>query len=227
MATAEVRPAAQGLQQRGVVAPKHFTCLGRHCRGVVGLSHDGDTTWGDLDPVLLRSCAIAACRRGKVDDNRAVSHALKHLFRDQHRRCAVWDHCGRDHDIHFGDNARVGCELCLFVGLPQVRCVAASALARYACCADWHKLGAHALHLLTSRLTHVIRIDLGAQGVRRCNGAQAGHTHTNNEDLRGRYSAASSDGRPAESWKAVEGVNHGTVAGNVGHRRKRIQLLCP
>mmetsp|Transcript_63963 Transcript_63963/g.177463 ORF Transcript_63963/g.177463 Transcript_63963/m.177463 type:complete len:399 (-) Transcript_63963:1792-2988(-) len=227
MLSCEASGAAQRVQQCHEVVAQHLAGLRGHRRRVVRLTNDGDAVGGHDGLVGLRRRAIATRRRGQVHDHGAGPHGPQHPVSEQHGRGPIGDHRGGDHHVHVRENPCVCCELRLLEGLAHLRGIAANALARDANRAHGHELSAHALHLLSRRLAHIIGQDLRAQRVRRGDRAKARDAGANDEDPGGRHRAAGGDRGPAEAREAVEGIDHGAVAGDVRHRGERIQLLCP
>ena len=134
--------------------------VGRHQRRQVGLADQRDAV---LDHGLagFGQRAVAALRRGQVDDHRARLHRLDHLLGDQHRRGAAGDQRGGDHDV--GRGHALG-DLDLLPVEPALRHrpgVAAHAFGRFLLLGGLvghvDELGAQRLDLLLDAGPHVAR----------------------------------------------------------------------
>ena len=149
---------------------------------------------------------------------------LHHLGGDQLRRRLAGDQRGGDDDVDFlgllGEHLALG----LLEALAHHLGVAAAAGAFFLV-VDLDELAAQRLDLVGHFGARVVGAHDGAQAGGGADRGQAGDAGADDEDLGRRHLARGGDLAGEEAAEGVGGLDHGAVAGDVGHRGQRVHLL--
>ena len=187
------------------------------------MADDGHAVVGDDDLAGHGQLAVAAVGRGHVDDDAARAHGADVVGGEQARGLAAGDVRGGDDDV--GGGRLLGVELRggggLVVG--HFLGVAVGGLLRGD--GDGDELGAHGLDLLARFGAQVGGLDDGAHGVGGADGGEAADAGA--DDVHGgrRDLARGGDLASEQAAEGIGGLDHGAVAGDVGHRGQHVHRL--
>ena len=192
--------------------------------GQVGIADQGDAVVAPRDLVRLGEFAITALLGREIDDHAAVFHGFDHFGADQPGRGLAGDERGGDDDVHlFGlgrEQGHFGGDKFRAHGL-GIAARAAALLGKI----QHEEFRAHALDLLLDLGAGVEGAHNGAETAGRADRGQARHARADDQDFRGRNLASSRDLTREKTPEMVRGLDHGPVAGDVGHGTQRVHFL--
>ena len=221
----ELLGAAEQAQQLDQIVAVQGARLCRQSAGQIGVAEDG---YAVLDHLFVGpgKGTVAAALGCEIHDHGAVLHAPNHLLGDENGGFFSGDHRGGDDDVHLGGLLGKQLHLRLDELLAhhlRVAALAGAVLLEF----QFEELRAHALDLVLDRGAGVEGAHDGTQLDRRTDGRQPGNARADDQHPGRWHATGSSDLAGEKSSELAGGLDHRTVAGDVGHRAERVHRLRP
>ena len=202
--------------------------LCRHPRWEVGVADDDHAVVGDNTLVHLGQFTVAALFSRKVHDDGAGLHHFDHVFGPKDRRGAVRDQRGGDHDVHvWRDLAELFKLLGLEFGARGRRVATCLGTIRQFTIFELKEdeLRPHGFDLLSHFGAHVKCVGDRTKAGRCPDRRKTRNARAHNQNLGGGDFTGGCHLTGEEAAKVVACLDHGPVAGDVGHGRQCVHFL--